>query len=104
MPKLKFSELDWGSWFYALLKAAITGGASSIASAVAMPVLNSVGVQMPNLTLKQIGVIFILGVITHLAAVLMKSPLPPADGSAVETTFIKQNQTETNDKNNPAGS
>lgn len=94
MPKLKFSELDWGGWIYALLKAGITGGASAIASAVAMPVLNSVGVQMPNLTLRQIGVVFFLGIITHLAAVLMKSPLPPSDGSAVDTSFISKDKSE----------
>lgn len=85
MPKLKFSELDWGSWLYALLKAAITGGAGAVVSYLAMPVLNSAGFTMPTLTFKQLGVLVIIGVLTHLAAVLMKSPLPPSDGSSVDS-------------------
>lgn len=88
MPKLKFSELDWGSWIYALLKAGITGGAGAVVSYLAMPVLNSMGIAMPTLTLKQLAVVVAIGVVTHLAAVLMKSPLPPADGSAVDISTV----------------
>ena len=84
MPKLKFSELDWGSWLYALLKAVMLGAGSAVAAYVSMPVMTSMGVQMPTLTLRQVGMLVLVSVFTHLAAVLVKSPLPPPDGSAVE--------------------
>ena len=82
MTRLK--QLDWGSWAYALLKAGIIGGASAVATYVSMPVMTSLGVTMPTLTLRQLAMLVGVGCLTHLAAVLLKSPLPPSDGSAVD--------------------
>lgn len=87
-----FKTLDWASWLYALLKAAITGISSAVLSYVAMPVMTSMGITMPTLTFKQLGVLMGMGALTHLAAILMKSPLPPKDGSPVDDSPVNPKQ------------
>jgi hypothetical protein len=44
---------------------------------------------MPNLTGRQLGVLVLIGIASHLAAVLMKSPLPPSDGSAMDISSME---------------
>lgn len=89
MPKIKLSELDWGGWLYALLKAGILGFAGAIVSYFSMPILSKLGVAMPDLTLRQLGLLILVGIGSHMAAVLMKSPLPPADGSPMDTSTVQ---------------
>lgn len=63
-------------WSYGLIGGCIGGGASSLSAWIGMTSAKAVGIDVPVLNFKAMGVIFLSGVITHAVAYLSKSPLP----------------------------
>lgn len=64
-------------WSYGLVGGCIGGGAGSLSAWMGMTAAKSVGIDVPTLNFKAMGVIFLSGVLTHAVAFLAKSPLPP---------------------------
>lgn len=64
-------------WVYGLLGGMIGGGASSVTAWLGMSAAKAAGVDVPTLNWKAMGIIAMTGIVTHLAAYLAKSPLPP---------------------------
>lgn len=91
----------FGVWAYGLVGGCIGGGVSSLGAKFGLDGLHAMGVDVPQLTIKQMGYVFLAGVITHGVTYVMKSPLPPLqfddsappsplpDGSNVKPVEIK---------------
>ena len=79
-------------WFYTLASGCIAGGAGAVVQFFSMAGAKSLGLDVPTLNIKAIGVLFIGGIFSHAAAILAKSPLPPLD---FETTTLTITQTQT---------
>lgn len=56
----------------------ITGGSTTALSALGVVAADSVGLNVPTLDMKQLGILFASGAIVGLLAYLKQSPLPPA--------------------------
>lgn len=75
-------KLKWDSWAYGLVGGCIGGGASSLSVWLGMTAAKGLGMDVPTLNFKAMGVIFLAGVISHGVAFLAKSPLPaPSTGN-----------------------
>lgn len=61
------------------------GGAGSLSAWMGMTAAKSVGIDVPVLNFKAMGVIFLSGVLTHAVAFLAKSPLPPLSNGDTQT-------------------
>jgi hypothetical protein len=61
-----------------LVAAVITGGSTTALSALGVVAADSVGLNVPTLDMKQLGILFASGAIVGLLAYLKQSPLPPA--------------------------
>ena len=66
-------------WFLGLCSGVVTGSATSFLSALGITGANSVGITIPQLSLRQIGVLTLIGGLVGAAAYLKQSPLPPDD-------------------------
>jgi hypothetical protein len=66
-------------WAYGLVGGCIGGGAGSLSAWLGLTVAKAVGIDVPVLNWKAMGVIFLTGAVTHAVAYLAKSPLPPLD-------------------------
>lgn len=58
----------------------------------------SLGLDVPTLNLKAIGVLFVGGIISHAAAILAKSPLPPLDTQTTTVTITETKPSTENQK------
>lgn len=75
-------RLKWETWAYGLVGGCIGGGAGSVTAWLGMTGAKALGLDVPTLNLKAMGVIFLSGVLSHAATFLMKSPLPaPVTGN-----------------------
>jgi len=63
-------------WLYGLVSGFIGGGATALVSWLGMAGAKSVGVNVPDLNLQAVGIIFLSGGIMAAAAYLKQSPLP----------------------------
>lgn len=68
-----------------MIGGCIGGGATSLFNWLGMSAAKSVGVDVPALNWDAVRVMFLIGVITHGAAFLMKSPLPELDDEEDKT-------------------
>lgn len=75
-------------WLKALVAAVITGFANSFLSAVGVAGAQMVGVQVDNLSPKQLIVTTLMGGLIGMFAYLKQSPVPP-DSSGNTETFTK---------------
>jgi len=78
-------------WLHGLISALVTGIASSFLSALGITSADMLGMDIPNLTWRQLLVITIMGGLVGMAAYIKKSPLFKWE----ETDA--QNETKTND-------
>lgn len=70
-------KVTTAKWLKALVAAFITGGASSLLSAIGIGSAQAVGVNVPLLDWKQIAILTVAGGIVGAAAYLKQSPVPP---------------------------
>lgn len=68
-------------WLYGLMSGVIGGGANAAVSSLGVAVAGTVGIKVPLLDLKQIGVIFMSGAVISALFYLKQSPLPPTNGN-----------------------
>lgn len=76
-------------WLWNLVRAFVTGSIQAGGAALGVAGADAVGIKMPELTIRQIGVIFIWGGIAGTILYLSKSPLPDINiqnGTTNETT------------------
>lgn len=66
-------------WIKALIASTVTGAASTGLSALGIATANGLGANVPQLDLKQLGVMLLSGGIVGLLAYLKQSPVPPDD-------------------------
>lgn len=75
-------------WAYSLVSGAIGGGATALFSWMGMAGAHQIGIDVPVLNFKAMGVIFLSGMLPPILAYLKQSPLPPmSDG---QTEFVKK--------------
>jgi len=67
------------TWAYGLAGGCIGGGAASVFAWMGMTAAKAVGADVPTLNFEAVKVLFLIGVVTHGAAFLIKSPLPPLE-------------------------
>ncbi len=79
-------------WAYTLASGCIAGGAGAVVQFFSMAGAKSLGLDVPTLNLKAVGVLFGAGILSHGAAILVRSPLPPVE---FETTSVTITQTKT---------
>lgn len=65
-----------GVWFWGMIAALVGGGATSLTTWGGMAAAKQAGMDVPELNLQAIGVIFLSGAIWNTAAYLAKSPIP----------------------------
>lgn len=63
-------------WAYGFLGGMIGGGASSLGAWLGLTAAKAVGIDVPTLNFKAMGVIFLSGLLSNGVAYLAKSPLP----------------------------
>ncbi len=71
-------------WWRSLFAAGITGAASTALSAAGIATANGLGANVPQLDLKQVGVMLLSGGVVGLLAYLKQSPVPPEEPETVE--------------------
>ena len=68
--------MKWKTWLYGLIAANIGGGATSLSAWLGMVGAKAVGIQVPDLNLNAVFVIFLSGALASACAYLKQSPLP----------------------------
>lgn len=68
------------TWLYGLLGGVIGGGATSVTTWLGMAGAKAVGLDVPALNFKAVGVIFVSGAMVNAFSYLKQSPLPPLNG------------------------
>lgn len=76
---------SWRVWAHGLFAALIGGGATSAYAWLGMTGAKAIGLDVPILNFKAVGVIFISGALTNVLAYLKQSPLPKEDEDTTET-------------------
>ncbi len=79
------------TWAYGLLGGIIGGGATTASAWLGMSAAHAAGMNVPELNLKALGVIFVSGMLSSGLSYLKQSPLPPIS----ETTTITVTETKT---------
>lgn len=81
-------NLDWGSWFYALMYAFLGAGASSLNTALGTMIADPTdfNIQNPHKLIQVLAVSFILPGAVAFFAKLSQSPLPPVETTRTMTT------------------
>ena len=64
-------------WFKALVASLVTGASSTGLSAIGIATANGLGVNVPKLDYKQLGVMLVSGGIVGVLTYLKQSPVPP---------------------------
>ena len=64
-------------WFRSLVAAVITGASSTALSALGIATANGLGVNVPRLDFKQLGIMLLSGGVIGALAYLKQSPVPP---------------------------
>lgn len=64
-------------WLYTLVGTCISSGATSVATLGGFTIAKAAGANVPVLSLHDIWIVFLSGLIPHAFAFLAKSPLPP---------------------------
>jgi hypothetical protein len=67
-------------WIRSLVAAVVTGASSTVLSALGVAAANGLGVSVPRLDLKQLGIMLLSGGMIGLLAYLKQSPMPPHPG------------------------
>jgi hypothetical protein len=92
-PSTSVTALE--SWIYGLLNATIIGGATSVSSWLGLVAAKSIGLDVPTLNLKAVGVIFISGAMVKFFAYLAQG-LPSIQGQK-QSTINEPKSYETTD-------
>jgi len=66
-------------WWRALIAAVVTGASSTGLSALGIATANGLGVSVPQIDLKQLGIMLASGGVVGLLAYLKQSPVPPPE-------------------------
>jgi len=83
MGKPFYKRRRWQVWFAGIGQGSIHGFATAAASVGLVGTANSVGFEIPTLTLRQLGMVLIAGTFSGGVAYLRKSPWPTsADDTA----------------------
>ena len=69
-PRMSAMSGPVESWIYGLVNAAIIGGSTSVSAWLGMVAAKSVGMDVPTLNLKAVGVIFVSGAAVKFFAYL----------------------------------
>jgi hypothetical protein len=64
-------------WIRGLVAAFIGGGASAFSTDQGMSLAQRIGIDVPTLNLKALGIVFLSAGLSSAAAYLKQSPLPP---------------------------
>lgn len=72
-------------WFKSLVAALITGASATGLSALGIATANGLGVEVPKLDWKQLGVMMLSGAIVGTLTYLKQSPVPPDSTGNTET-------------------
>lgn len=64
-------------WAYALIQTVVGGAATAASSWLGMSGAKELGLNVPSLNFKALGVIMLSGALTNLFFYLKQSPLPP---------------------------
>lgn len=91
----KMSDLDWQGWVYGLFHATIGGAASSALGWVGMTGARGVGVDVPVLNWKALGILLVSGAVPSFFLYLKQSPLPSIVTEQTTTVTIKETKNET---------
>ena len=76
------------TWLYGLGAAFVGGGATAGSAWLGMTGAKALGMDLPSLNFKALGIIFLSGAVTNVLAYLKQSPLPKqSDGNTDQ--FIK---------------
>ena len=70
-------KLKTEQWIKALIAAIVTGAASTGLSALGIATASGMGVDIPHLDWKQLGVMLVSGGLVGMLAFLKQSPVPP---------------------------
>ena len=75
----KLQHLDFLGWFYGLMAAIVSGGSSSVTSAVAAGFLDpeKFNLTNPMATIKLMLSVFVLNALLGMFLYLKQSPIPP---------------------------
>lgn len=68
-------------WLRALFASVISGGANNILASAGIGLAGAAGIKVEPLSLGQIGALLFSGACVGLAAYLVKSPMPPTNGT-----------------------
>jgi hypothetical protein len=90
---MKRFKRAFAAWAYGLVGGCIGGGVASLLSWGGLAGAHASGMDVPVLNFKGMGIIFLSGVISHGAAWVMKSPLPPLEFD--DTTFVAKPEPQT---------
>lgn len=85
--------LRWQNWLHGLFGGIIGGAASAGSAWLGLVAAKSVGVDVPTLNLKALGVILLTSGIASGLAYLKQSPLPPLDN--FDPQPINKNEVDT---------
>jgi hypothetical protein len=76
--------LDWRNWAYGLLGGAIGGAATAGSAWLGMTAAKAVGMDVPALNWKALGVILLSGALTNTFLYLKQSPLPAKEPEDIQ--------------------
>lgn len=85
-------KLKTEQWIKALVAAIVTGASSTGLSALGIATAAGIGVDIPKLDWKQLGVMLISGGLVGMLAFLKQSPVPPE--STGDTAFTPNPETK----------
>lgn len=77
------------AWLHGLLAAFIGGGASALTADQGLQLAVRMGVDVPVLNLKALGIVFVSSGIFNAALYLKQSPLPPISNGTTQPPFPK---------------
>jgi hypothetical protein len=86
-------------WLKAVLAAFVGGFCNALLNALGITAANAVGIQMPQLTPRQLIDVALIGGITSCAFYLKSSPVPPGEGNTVIFKNPEQSTTQTTNTN-----
>lgn len=81
-------------WIKGIERACISGAATGVGSWVGLITASAVGLAVPTLNFKALGIVMVMGALTNLSSYFQKSPLP----DSVETTQVTVTQTKESTK------
>lgn len=80
------------SWLYGMGKCVIGGAAATGSAWMGLAMAGSVGLEVPHLNFKSLGIILATSSLSNLFFYLKQSPLPPPSDGGTEILIKSQNE------------